>query len=161
MNEKRRDEKMFEYESEIITAIRESQEPALESIIKETKEVYNLCNEIKQLLATAGDIMLNVFIVITIALMAFFIFFIQQHIYPLAVIFFVFAAILVFLIVFLRLIISVDASNWIDYLRDDEALVINRFLKSQHIQIELKDQTILKCLKHRHKKEIVVIDEWK
>ncbi|UTY40178.1 hypothetical protein NMU03_05100 [Allocoprobacillus halotolerans] len=152
---------MFEYESEIIIAIRGSQEPALERIIKDTKEVYNLCNEIKQLLAITGNIMLNVFIAVSIILIVFFIFFIQQHIYPLAFIFFIFAAILVFLVVFLRLILSVDASNWIDCLRDDEAFVMNRFLKSQHIQIELKDQTILKYLKHRHKKEIVVIDEEK
>ncbi len=63
---------MFEYESEIIIAIRGSQEPALERIIKDTKEVYNLCNEIKQLLAITGNIMLNVFIAVSIILIVFF-----------------------------------------------------------------------------------------
>ena len=45
---------MFDYESEIITAIRESHETILENIIKDTKEVYQLYYEIRQLLAQGG-----------------------------------------------------------------------------------------------------------
>ena len=53
---------MFDYESEIITAIRESHETILESIIKDTKEVYQLYYEIRQLLAQGGYILMKVFI---------------------------------------------------------------------------------------------------
>ncbi len=51
---------MFDYESEIITAIRESHETILESIIKDTKEVYQLYYEIRQLLAQGGHILMKV-----------------------------------------------------------------------------------------------------
>lgn len=53
---------MFDYESEIITAIRESHETILENIIKDTKEVYQLYYEIRQLLAQGGHILMKVFI---------------------------------------------------------------------------------------------------
>ena len=150
---------MFDYESEIITAIRESHETILENIIKDTKEVYQLYYEIRQLLAQGGYILMKVFIGITTLFIALCIFFIQQHIYPLGILFFILAIIVMGLVIIVRFILSVDASHWIDCLRDDEALVMNRYLKAKHIEIRLKNQTIYKYLRHRHQKEVLSLDE--
>ena len=108
------------------------------------KEVYQLYYEIRQLLAQGGYILMKVFIGITTLFIALCIFFIQQHIYPLGILFFILAIIVMGLVIIVRFILSVDASHWIDCLRDDEALVMNRYLKAKHIEIRLKNQTISK-----------------
>lgn len=147
---------MFDYEAEMITAIRESNDNKLLEIIDNTKSLFSHYYDIRTLLSDGiYDFVIKLFVGISSLLLTLFFFFLHQQIHIIGALF-LGLSILGYIFTFiLYCIIQINADCWLDFLKEDIIQDINDILESYNLKIINRDEYICKDIP---KKRIICLD---
>lgn len=146
---------MFEYESEILTLLRENEDSSLLEKVKQCKEVFVAYKEVKMM---CSEQICKIFVIASTTLLLLGIFSMQVKVSPIGIGFLAFGGIGMIFSLTLFFVCKIDAENWLDLLSEKDIEELNQFIEKECIQIVEKDEIVYLSRKKRTVEKMNSID---
>ena len=130
---------MFEYESEILTALRDSEDDSLLERVKSCRDLFDAYQNVKVM---CNEQICRIFVIVSGILLLLGIFSIQMRISPIGLGFLTFGGIGMLCSIVLFFVYKVDVDNWLDFLMIDDVERLNKIIVKENIEIVDKEEIV-------------------